>query len=154
MAVYPAADDQGPAAVSGGGRARLSLLLAALGGRNDRDGNGKARRMALVAFLIRVVSAAIAFASQVILARLMGEREYGIFVFVWVLVILIGNLSCFGLHAAQIRFLPHYEAAGQISRIRGMTTTVRLLAFGIATALSLAGWLALSLAGGYLPIYY
>lgn len=48
--------------------------------------------MALVAFSVRIVSAAIAFLSQIILARLMGEFEYGIFVFVWVLVILFGSL--------------------------------------------------------------
>ncbi len=66
--------------------------------------------MALVAFAIRVVSAAIAFVSQIILARVMGEFEYGIFVFVWVLVVLFGNLSCLGFHTAIIRFLPQYRA--------------------------------------------
>lgn len=39
--------------------------------------------MALTAFLIRIVSAALAFLAQIVLARMMGEYEYGIFVFVW-----------------------------------------------------------------------
>ena len=38
----------------------------------------------LIAFSIRVVSAVIAFVSQVLLARWMGSFEYGIFVLVWV----------------------------------------------------------------------
>jgi O-antigen/teichoic acid export membrane protein len=77
--------------------------------------------MALIAFMIRVFSAAIAFVSQIIIARMMGEHEYGIFVFVWVLVILIGNLSCLGFHSAQIRFLPQFEAVNDVERIRGLT---------------------------------
>ncbi len=36
---------------------------------------------------------------------LVGEFEYGIFIFVWVLVVLLGNLSCLGFHATVIRFL-------------------------------------------------
>lgn len=62
--------------------------------------------MALVAFAVRIISAGIAFISQIILARLMGEFEYGLFAFVWVLVILFGNLSCLGFHTTVIRFCP------------------------------------------------
>ncbi len=78
-----------------------------------------AQRMALIAFAIRVVSAAIAFVSQIILARVMGEFEYGIYVFVWVLVVLFGNLSCLGFHTAIIRFLPQYHARDALPEIRG-----------------------------------
>ena len=80
---------------------------AVLTGRGEKAAS---RRMALVAFVIRIVSAALAFVSQIILARIMGEFEYGIFVFVWVLVVLFGNLSCLGFHTAVIRFLPQYKA--------------------------------------------
>ena len=40
--------------------------------------------MSVIAFPIRIVSAVIAFVSQVLLARWMGSFEYGIFVLVWV----------------------------------------------------------------------
>ena len=57
------------------------------------DETSAAQRMAMIAFAIRIVSAAIAFASQIILARLMGEFEYGVFVFVWVIAVILGARS-------------------------------------------------------------
>ncbi|MCB1445780.1 MAG: oligosaccharide flippase family protein, partial [Rhizobiaceae bacterium] len=102
------------------------------------DGHGRASRNAVIAFMIRVVSAAIAFVSQIVMARMMGQHEYGIFVFVWVLVILIGNLSCLGFHSAQIRFLPQFEAANDIERIRGLTATARIFALFSSTGVLVA----------------
>lgn len=113
-----------------------------------------AQRMALVAFAIRVVSAAIAFVSQIILARLMGEFEYGIFVFVWVLVVLFGNLSCLGFHTAIIRFLPQYHAREALPEIRGLTTTVRIFALVSATGLAVVGIAGLWLFGERINGYY
>ena len=68
---------------------RLALRARPLLGRIDAvlfsaDERGEAGRMSLIAFAIRIVSAAIAFVSQVLLARWMGSFEYGIFVLVWV----------------------------------------------------------------------
>ena len=42
-----------------------------------------AQRLAGTVFLIRVVSALLAFGSQVLFARWMGTFEFGIFVYVW-----------------------------------------------------------------------
>ena len=119
------------------GSSRLrSLLGRAYGLLTSSDGDGKASRNALIAFMIRVVSAAIAFVSQIIMARMMGQHEYGIFVFVWVLVILIGNLSCLGFHSAQIRFLPQFEAVNDVERIRGLTATARIFALLSSTGVA------------------
>ena len=43
------------------------------------DKAGVARRSAAIALLIRLGSAALAYAAQVVLARLMGQHEYGVF---------------------------------------------------------------------------
>ena len=76
----------------GSHRAAASRLLGrALEILRGGDGRTEAQRMSLVAFAIRVVSAGIAFLSQVFLARLMGPFEYGIFVFVWVLAVIVGS---------------------------------------------------------------
>ena len=120
----------------------------------SEDGAGRAGRMALIAFFIRVFSAAIAFVSQIILARIMGEHEYGIFVFVWVLVILIGNLSCLGFHSAQIRFLPQFEADNDFERVRGLAITARIFALVSSTAVALVGFVALKLFGDAVQSYY
>lgn len=118
------------------------------------DDVARAQRMALIAFAIRVVSAAIAFLSQIVQARLMGDFEYGIFVFVWVLVVLFGNLSCLGFHSTIIRFLPQYQARNDIAPIRGLTLTVRLVAMGLASLLAITGLIVLHVAGDRIEAYY
>ncbi|MHA7971508.1 lipopolysaccharide biosynthesis protein [Rhizobium sp. CAU 1783] len=118
------------------------------------DETARAQRMALIAFAIRVVSAAIAFVSQIIQARLMGEFEYGIFVFVWVLVVLFGNLSCLGFHTAVIRFLPQYDARDEHDEIRGLTMTARIFALTSASALALFGLAFLHVFGDRIEAYY
>ncbi|WP_026203574.1 lipopolysaccharide biosynthesis protein [Rhizobium giardinii] len=136
-------------------RSWLSPLLEKLGPvLTSNDPKHLAQRMALVAFAIRVVSAAIAFVSQIILARVMGDFEYGIFVFVWVLVVLFGNLSCLGFHTAIIRFLPQYHARGALAEIRGLTMTVRIFALVSATALAVVGIGGLWLFGHRIDSYY
>ena len=136
-------------------RERLSPLLEKLAPvLSGQDPKNTAQRMALVAFVIRVISAAIAFVSQIILARVMGEFEYGIFVFVWVLVVLFGNLSCLGFHTAIIRFLPQYHAREALAEIRGMTTTVRIFALLSATGLAAIGIIGLWLFGDLVESYY
>lgn len=133
----------------------MALLLEKLGPvLTSNDPKHLAQRMALVAFAIRVISAAIAFVSQIILARVMGEFEYGIYVFVWVLVVLFGNLSCLGFHTAIIRFLPQYHARDALPEIRGLTTTVRVFALMSATGLALTGIGGLWLFGDFVDNYY
>ncbi|HEV7318197.1 MAG TPA: lipopolysaccharide biosynthesis protein [Ensifer sp.] len=136
-------------------RHRLCALTGALAATvTSSDPKNAARRMALVAFTIRIVSAAIAFLSQIILARLMGEFEYGIFVFVWVLVILFGSLSCVGFHSIVIRFLPEYQATAAMDEIRGVTTTVRVFALVSATTVAAVGLTGLWLFGAHVETYY
>ncbi|MDX0888088.1 oligosaccharide flippase family protein [Sinorhizobium medicae] len=136
-------------------RYRLSLvargLTPLLAGADQRR---SAQRVALIAFLIRVVSAAIAFLSQIVLARFVGEFEYGIFIFVWVLVVLFGNLSCLGFHATVIRFLPEYHTTAALANIRGLTTTARVFAMISATMLAAAGMTGLWAFGSAIESYY
>jgi O-antigen/teichoic acid export membrane protein len=118
------------------------------------DPRSRAQRMALIAFAIRILSAAIAFVSQIVLARLMGEFEYGIFIFVWVLAVLFGNLSCLGFHASIIRFLPEYNTASALAEIRGLTMAARIFAMLSATALAMVGGAGLWLFGSMIEDYY
>lgn len=151
MALLQASGKDLPDTGSGGLKGPLERAYGLL---TSSDGGGRASRNALIAFLIRVVSAAIAFASQIIMARMMGQHEYGIFVFVWVLVVLVGNLSCLGFHSAQIRFLPQFEASNDVERIRGLTATARIFALLSSTGVLLAGLAALHMFGGLIQPYY
>lgn len=132
-------------------RAPVLKVLTALAGQDDV---AHAQRMALIAFAIRVVSAGIAFFSQIVQARLMGDFEYGIFVFVWVLVVLFGNLSCLGFHSTVIRFLPQYHARQEIAEIRGITVTIRIFSLGLASCLTATGLVLLHFAGDRVADYY
>lgn len=118
------------------------------------DPRSLAQRMALIAFVIRVVSAAIAFVSQIIMARMMGEFEYGIFVFVWVLVVIFGNLSCLGFHSTVVRFLPQYSTRSAFAEIRGLTAAAHTFSIVSATVLALVGLLGLWMFGQHLDSYY
>ena len=104
-----------------------------------------AQRVSLIAFSIRIISAAIALVSQVIFARWMGQFEYGIFVLVWVTVVILGNLSCLGFQTSVIRFVPEYLEHNQLDHLRGILFTSKLFALSLTTCIAIIG------AGG---VYY
>ncbi|MBX4927463.1 lipopolysaccharide biosynthesis protein [Rhizobium binae] len=151
MAVIETAEKMLPAGLRPIGGRTLRMLAAVL---TEGGEKAAAQRMALTAFSIRILSAALAFVSQIVLARLMGEYEYGIFVFVWVLVVVFGDLSCLGFHTAIVRFLPRYKAAGAFEEIRGLTGTARIFALLSGTAMLAAGMLGLHFFGDMIEPYY
>ena len=110
--------------------------------------------MSLIAFSIRIVSAAIAFVSQILLARWIGQFEYGIFVLVWTAAVIAGNLSCFGFHTTIIRFAPQYFAESSFAHLRGLLLTGRLFAIVSASLIALAGMLGVSAFSGLIENYY
>lgn len=120
----------------------------------DKSENAAAQRMAIIAFAIRILSAAIAFFSQIIQARIMGEFEYGIFVFVWVLTILIGNLSCLGFHSVVVRFLPLYRTEREHGLLFGMALTARVFSILLATTVAVIGCVFLYFFGQLVEDYY
>lgn len=124
-----------------------ALLLAA-------DDRGEAGRMSLIAFVIRVISAAIAFASQVFMARWMGPFEYGILVLVWTSAIIVGSLACLGFHTTVIRFIPEYRERGLLAELRGILLASRLFTLGLSTLVAGIGALGIWLFSGWLQSYY
>jgi O-antigen/teichoic acid export membrane protein len=136
-------------------RRRLAPSLARFNEKRNAEGDtAHAQAQALVAFSIRVISAAIALVSQIILARVMGEFEYGIFAFVWVLVILGGSLSCLGFHTSIIRFLPYHHTAGDMAAARGLLLTARIFTLVCASAVTGAGLLFLHFYGNLFETYW
>ena len=115
-----------------------SLLLTA-------DERGHAGRSSLAAFAIRIASAAIALVSQVLMARWMGGFDYGVFVLVWTVMIMVGDISCLGFQTSIIRFIPEYRERGRPEELRGAIQAARvfvLVTSSLVAALGLAGvWL-------------
>jgi O-antigen/teichoic acid export membrane protein len=105
----------------------------------DRSDQSIAQRMAGAAFLIRVLSAGIAYVSQVLMARWMGGSEFGTYVAVWVWVLLIGHFANAGLASAAQRFVPEYAERGDHDGLRGFLAGGRRLGIVIATVIAAAG---------------
>jgi O-antigen/teichoic acid export membrane protein len=94
------------------------------------------QRLAGTVFLIRVASAILAFGSQVLLARWMGSFQFGIYVYVWTWVLLLGQAIDLGLGTAAQRFIPEYRERGQLALLRGFVSGSRWIALGIAIAIA------------------
>lgn len=88
-----------------------------------------AGRMAVSTFAVRVAGAALAYLSQVVLARLMGAHDYGVYSVAWTFVIVLGVMACGGFSSSANRFIPQYLQTGDFEGLRGFLRTSRQAAF-------------------------
>ena len=119
--------------------ARLQSMLA------DHSDSRIAQLVAGKVFLVRVGSALLALVSQVLLARWMGSSEFGVFIYAWTWVLMIGAISDVGLSSAARRFIPEYTELKSFDRLRGFLSGSRWLAFAIATGIGTVGFVAVNL---------
>jgi O-antigen/teichoic acid export membrane protein len=124
--------------------ARIKAILT------DRSDSRLAQLVAGKVFLVRVASAMLALVSQVLMARWMGSFEFGIYIYVWTWVLMIGALSDLGLSSAARRFIPEYIELQALDRLRGFLAGSRWLATGIATGIAAIGALGVALVAPYL----
>ena len=119
----------------------------------DHSHSALAQRMAGTAFLIRVASAALIYLTQVLLARWMGSFEFGVYVYVWTWVLLIGGLFDLGLAQSAQRFIPEYAERQRPDLLRGFLAGSRWLVVGIATSAAVLAALAILVATPWLDHY-
>ena len=117
----------------GGAIARVKAILG------DRTDSRLAQMVAGKVFLVRVGSALFALISQVLLARWMGRTEFGIFIYAWTWVLMIGPLADAGLSSGARRFIPEYVELKAFDRLRGFLSGSRWFAFSVASAVGLIG---------------
>jgi O-antigen/teichoic acid export membrane protein len=98
----------------------------------------KTHRAAVAVFGIRVVGAALAYASQVLLARWMGTSDYGVYVYVWTWVLMLGCVFDFGLSPTSQKLIPMYRAHNDLDRLRGYQSGARWMAIAASIVLCLA----------------
>lgn len=120
---------------------------------NDSGDRSIAQKIASAAFLIRVFSAGLIYLSQILLARWMGSFEFGIYVYVWTLVSVIGDLSDLGFATSAQRFVPEYAKRGAFDLLRGFLSRSRWLAVGSATAIAATGIVTVDLLQDQLTSY-
>jgi O-antigen/teichoic acid export membrane protein len=97
------------------------------------------QRLAGLVFLIRVVSAVLAYGSQVLLARWMGGFEFGIYVGVWTWVLLLGSSLDLGLASAAQRLVPQYVQSQKLACLRGFLSASRWLSMAAAAIVAGCG---------------
>ncbi|ABE38628.1 polysaccharide biosynthesis protein [Rhodopseudomonas palustris BisB5] len=115
--------------------AGLKARLAALfGGANERS---LTNRLAGTIFLIRVISAGMAYLAQILLARWMGGSDYGVYVYVWTWVLLLGSMLDFGISASAQKIIPEYRARGDLDRLRGFLSGSRWATLAASSLVSL-----------------
>ena len=119
----------------------------------DSGDRSLAQKIAGGAFLIRVFSAGLIYLSQILLARWMGSFEFGIYVYVWTLVAVIGDLSDLGFATSAQRFVPEYAKRGAFDLLRGFLSRSRWVAVGSASVIAAVGILAVNVLAPYLPSY-
>lgn len=119
-----------------------------------RETVARARASAVSVLAIRVAGAGLAYGAQVVLARLMGKADYGVYAAVWVWIVILGHASLWGTGQSVCRFVPAYRARGELDLARGFVAggAAFALASGLLTA-ALGGF-ALWLAGDRLAPAY
>src|SRR6201747_2453220 len=124
-------DTQSPTVLSPSPIARLRSLL---GGSSEAS---VTKRLAGTIFIIRVVSAAMAYLSQILLARWMGGSDYGVYVYVWTWVLLLGSMMDFGISASAQKIIPEYRTRGEMALLRGFLSGSRWMTFAVSSVVSL-----------------
>jgi O-antigen/teichoic acid export membrane protein len=150
-------DAQSATALPAGPVARLrSMLVRLLGGSSEAS---VTRRLAGTIFIIRAVSAGLAYLSQILLARWMGGSDYGVYVYVWTWVLLLGSMMDFGISASAQKIIPEYRTSGEHALLRGFLSGSRWMTFVVSSMVSLllAGLITLLApriaAGDIVPLY-
>jgi len=126
----------------------------------DGSDSSLVRRLAGAAFLIRVVSAALAFVAQILLARWMGGFEFGIYIYAWTWVLLIGGMVDLGLGSAAQRLIPEYREHRRLPLLRGFLSGGRWLALISASAIASVGAIVVTILAPHIdpktvvPLYF
>jgi O-antigen/teichoic acid export membrane protein len=112
----------------------IRRLRAMLGGSaGDSSDASVTRRLAGAILVIRVVSAALAYLAQILLARWMGGSDYGVYVYVWTWVLLLGSMLDFGIAPSAQKIIPEYRTSGDHALLRGFLSGSRWMALTVSS---------------------
>jgi len=108
---------------------------------------GKIARGAGTSSVGQGVGRVLAFATQVILARMFGPAQVGFYVIGISVVQACSVLAVSGMDNVVVRYVARYRADGDAARVRGVILLVLGITFALSLALSVlvfagAGWLA------------
>jgi len=90
-------------------------------------------RGALGAFIVKIAGAGLLFGLHVLLARLLGVSQYGIYVYAITWINILAILCLLGFQTSLVRFIAEYKAKQQWGLLQGIIrrSTQAVLAFSI-----------------------
>lgn len=127
--------DRSPRGLLKAGRDLARMIIS------DDSDQARDLRGAASALSVRVAAAALVYLSQILIVRLVGGFEYGVFAYVWVWLIILGQMANLGFGLAVIRFVPEHVVRGESELARGairasrgisLTSGALIAGFGIA----------------------
>lgn len=104
------------------------------------------------ALVIRGMGAALMFATQVIIARLLGSTEYGYFVYATSWLALLAIFAKFGFDNSLPRFIPEYQVLGKTELLHGLLGYSSRFVGLVGLGFGLAFAAAVVFAGFFAPV--
>lgn len=129
-----------------GSPGRLRALSARLraAGRAGSLG-GLLMRGGVSAISVNVLGVGLAFLSQLVLARVLGTHEYGLYAYVFAWVMMLGLLSVLGFQIVLLRLVATYTARQAWDALNGVIRYAERRVLLAGVSVTLLGWLALGL---------
>lgn len=91
------------------------------------------------AFGANMLSAGLTFGLHIVLARVVGEAEYGIYAYVLTWIVVVAIVVKLGFDTALVRFVPEYRKDAQWGLLKGIVIRSRQVCMGFAVAVSAVG---------------
>jgi len=114
----------------------IGKLITALRG----PGHGATlARGAIGVFVVKVAGAGLLFGLHVMLARLLGVEQYGIYVYVWTWITILAILCLLGFQTSLVRFIAEYNIKQQWGLLRGILRKSEQFVLGFSLLISIAG---------------
>jgi O-antigen/teichoic acid export membrane protein len=87
-----------------------------------------------IVLAVQVVGAGMSYMLQILLARLLGVSDFGMYSYLVVGLTFAALLAGLGFPAASVRFIPQYRINGEHARLRGFLRTAVTVTFATAVA--------------------
>src|ERR1700731_2943657 len=115
-------------------RGLAARLRSVLGGSSEAS---VTKRLAGPLLTIRIVKDALAYLSYVLLATMMSGSDYGVYVYVWTWVLLLGSMMDLGISGSAQKIIPEHRARGEQALLRGFLSGSRWMTFTVSAVVSL-----------------
>lgn len=91
------------------------------------------------AFAIYVAAAGLAYCSQLVIARMVGAQNFGVYAYVTATMIVLAYFSALGFDVALLRFVPAYEVQHRWDLLRGVISYAQRRATAVGIVVMLIG---------------